>query len=112
MKLKSVRVKTPRDLKLMGGKARCSLWMDPDGIVHRMVELVQVNPWNLEESPIEIDVFVKIDYFAQLKDWLDRAKAWKQDKNHKEDLAMLQKDPKKWDLANSRPWDRRCEQFK
>ena len=86
MKLKSVRVKMPRDLKLMGGEARCSLWMDPDGIVHRMVELVQVNPWNLEEGPIEIDVFVKIDYFAQLKDWLDRAKAWKLDQDFEKDL--------------------------
>ena len=84
--IKSVRVKMPRDLKLIGGKARCSLWMGPDGIVHRMVELVQVNPWNLEESPIEIDVFVKIDYWAQLKDWLDRAKAWKLDQDFEKDL--------------------------
>ena len=100
MKLKSVRVKTPRDLKLMGGKARCSLWMDYEGIVHRMVEIKQIKTFNLD-GPIQISVFDEIDEFAELKDWLDRARAWKLDEDFEKDLVQWKKEFKKaggvWD---------------
>ena len=100
MKLKSVPVKRPRDFKLRGAKARCSLLMDTDGIAHRRVELKRANPWNLE-SHIEIDVSDEIDVLVELKDWLKRAKDWMLVEDFEKDLKEWTRDSKRavdvWD---------------
>ena len=96
--IKSVRVKMPRPL--WAGEAKCCFWVCVEGRAHRIIMLGG-------KMGLPLFTLDEVRDITQLKSWLDKAMAWKQDKNHKEDLAMLQKDPKKWDLANSRPWDRR-----
>jgi len=95
--IKSKRVKMPEPLwPTDSDGAKCYFCIGQDGRSHRGIML-----GGNGGLPLPLLLITEED-IPELKRWLDRALAWLKDQNHEEDIYMLLKDPKKWDLDNNR----------